>query len=86
MAWEEYYGTPEIDTIDLTDYDTIDYNVSKVLETEKAVLYKFHNLQGEAWVPKSIIENSYKDFITLPDWFKVKLINKIKEVELPCLK
>lgn len=89
MAWEEYY-VPDFDTLDLTDYDTIDYSVIKVHSTELAILYKFNNLNGDAWVPKSIIEctliNSDKTTITLPDWFKPKIINKIKEVELKCLK
>lgn len=85
MAWEEHY-VPERDT----DYDTIDYSVARRHETEKAILYKFHNLDGEAWVPKSIIERivieDSKTTITVPDWFKPKIKNKIKEVGLQCLK
>lgn len=60
--------------------DTIDYNyVSVVKETEKAYLFNFGS-NGDAWIPKSMIDSNENNILSIYEEFRPKYINKVKTI------
>ena len=75
---------------DLTDYDTKEFVVKCSKKTTKTYLFHICKHEYDAWVPKSLVEITEVDgdywTIEIPDWFKFKPLNKIKEIELGVFK
>lgn len=88
---EPYIGMiPDNYDVDPSDYDTKEFIVKRIKTTDKATLYRFVHKKYDAWVPNSLVELADVDgdylTIEIPDWFKLKPVNEVKEIELGVFK
>ena len=61
--------------------DTINYTYESIIkETEKAYLITFSN--GDAWIPKSMIDHIENNVVSIYEEFRPKYINKVKTIKL----
>ena len=67
---------------DILSGDTIYYNYTSIVkETEKAYLINF-GINGDAWVPKSMIDHIENNMVAIYEEFRPKYINKVKTIGL----
>ena len=65
---------------DILSGDVIDYvYVSILKETEKAYLFNFGS-NGNAWIPKSMIDSTENNILSIYEEFRPKYINKVKTI------
>ncbi len=95
MSYFEDYIEPYIGLIPDTSYyvedtlsgDTINYTYKSIIkETEKAYLITFSNSNGDAWIPKSMIDHIENNIVAIYEEFRPKYINKVKEIKLGDIK
>ena len=80
MCWAEDFGCYDYDGTSILSGDTIDYVYTKVLkETEKAYLITFGS-NGDAWIPKSMIDSNENNILSIYEEFRPKYINKVKTI------